>query len=92
MTNQGRFYDRFDAVVLLSAAADVLSDRISNRTTNDYGKSEEEWELVLEHHATIEPLLRASCTHEIDAAQPLAVVVDALAAIATDSVVSSEGG
>lgn len=37
VSNQGRFYDRFDAVVLLSAPADVLLDRISSRATNDYG-------------------------------------------------------
>ena len=47
VSNQGRFYDRFDAVVLLSAPADVLLDRIATRTTNDYGKSLEERELIL---------------------------------------------
>jgi len=34
VSNQGRFYDRFDAVVLLHAPANVLLDRISSRTTN----------------------------------------------------------
>ena len=37
-SNQAKVYDRFDAVVLLSAPADVILDRISHRTTNDYGK------------------------------------------------------
>jgi len=81
VTNQGRFYDRFDAVVLLSAPVDVLLERIATRTTNDYGKSADERELILEHVATVEPLLRATCTHELDAARPLDEVVDALAAI-----------
>jgi hypothetical protein len=71
VSNQGRFYDRFDAVVLLTAPADVLLDRISSRTTNDYGKSLEERELILTHLHEVEPLLRATCTHEIDATQPL---------------------
>src|ERR1700683_4220375 len=31
VSNQGRFYDDFDAVVLLSAPADVLLARIENR-------------------------------------------------------------
>ena len=31
VSNQGRFYDRFDAVVLLSAPAEVLLSRIQNR-------------------------------------------------------------
>src|SRR5205823_2292230 len=38
VSNQGRFYPRFDAVVLLTAPADVLLDRIENRTTNPYGR------------------------------------------------------
>ena len=39
VSNQGRFYARFDAVVLLSAPAEVLMRRIETRTTNDYGKA-----------------------------------------------------
>ena len=42
--NQGKFYDRFDAVVLLSAPAEVILDRIARRTTNDFGKTSEERE------------------------------------------------
>ena len=79
--NQGRFYRDFDAIVLLSAPAEVLLNRIASRTTNDYGKSAEERDLILEHLAEVEPLLRATCTHEIDAAQPLETVVAELAAI-----------
>jgi adenylate kinase family enzyme len=70
VSNQGRFYPRFDAVVLLSAPRDVLLARIANRTTNDYGKTTGERDLILTHLAEVEPLLRAGCTHEIDAAQP----------------------
>ena len=81
VSNQGRFYDRFDAVVLLSAPAEVLFDRIEHRTTNDYGKSTEERDLILTHLAEVEPLLRATCTHEIDASQPIEEVVAELEAI-----------
>ena len=81
VSNQGRFYPRFDAVVLLAAPADVLFDRIERRTTNDYGKSTEERELIRSHIAEVEPLLRATCTHEIDASQPLADVVADLVAV-----------
>src|SRR5438093_5982594 len=38
-TNQSNFYARFDAVVLLSAPADVILDRVARRTTNNYGKT-----------------------------------------------------
>jgi broad-specificity NMP kinase len=81
VSNQGRLYPQFDAVVLLSAPADVLLDRIADRSTNDYGKTEEERDLILEHLETVEPLLRATCTHEIDASQPLEEVVAELARI-----------
>jgi dephospho-CoA kinase len=33
VSNQGRFYPRFDAVVLLSAPAEVLLERLATRTT-----------------------------------------------------------
>jgi len=81
MSNQGKFYDRFEAVVLLSAPAEVILDRIEHRTTNDYGKTPAERELVLHHLASVEPRLRATCTHELDASRPLEDVVDALIAI-----------
>jgi dephospho-CoA kinase len=81
VSNQGRFYSRFDAVVLLSAPAGVLLQRLESRTTNDYGKSSEQRELVLSHLAEVEPLLRASCTHEVDATQPIADVVAQLVEI-----------
>src|SRR6185312_15184571 len=65
VSNQGRFYPQFDAVVLLSAPAEVLLRRIATRTTNDYGKSRDERGLILRHLAEVEPLLRATCTHEV---------------------------
>jgi len=81
VSNQGRFYPDFDAVVLLSAPAEVLLGRIESRTSNDYGKSAHEREQVLRHLAEVEPLLRATCTHEIDATRPIEDVVGELVAI-----------
>jgi shikimate kinase len=78
VSNQGHFYDRFDAIVLLSAPAEVLLGRIASRSTNPYGKVPGEQELILRHLAEVEPLLRRTCTHELDAAEPLATVVDQL--------------
>lgn len=79
--NQGKYYDRFDAIVLLSVPADVILDRIAHRTTNSYGKTPPERRLILDFIATVEPLLRASCTHELDATRPLVEVVADLIAI-----------
>ncbi len=84
-SNQGRFYDRFDAVVLLSAPAAVILDRIAARTTNDFGKGPGERERILGDLEAVEPLLRATCTHELDATRPLAEVVDALVAIGREA-------
>ena len=81
VSNQGRFYDRFDAVVLLSAPAEVIIERIETRTTNRYGTAPGERELILGHLASVEPRLRATCTHEIDATRPLGEIVERLIAI-----------
>jgi len=81
--NQTAFYNRFDAVVLLSAPADVMLDRVARRTTNEYGKTPLERAMILDDLANIEPLLRAGCTHELDASRPLDEVVADLIAIAS---------
>jgi dephospho-CoA kinase len=82
VSNQGRFYPRFDAVVLLSAPADVILERVAMRKTNDFGKTDAERDLITNDLATFEPLLRAGATAEIDTRAPLNEVVDELERIA----------
>lgn len=77
-TNQGRFYPLFDHIVLLSAPAEVLLARIAARTDNPYGKLPAERDAVLRHLTTVEPLLRATATVEIDATAPIERVVQQL--------------
>ena len=84
VSNQSKFYDRFHAVVLLSASPDVLLDRIARRTSNSYGRTQLERAEILADLTEIEPVLRAACTHELDAARPLAEVVADLVAIASN--------
>ncbi|MEU9831147.1 AAA family ATPase [Streptosporangium sp. NPDC048047] len=79
-TNQGRFYPRFDHVVLLSAPAEIMLARIATRTNNPFGKRPEEREAILRDLADVEPLLRATCTAEIDASAPIDRVVQQLEA------------
>lgn len=81
-TNQGKFYRSLDHIVLLSAPGDVLLDRVARRTNNPYGKSAEEQALILRYLREVEPLLRRTCTAEIDATAPLEDVVRRLEAIA----------
>jgi GNAT superfamily N-acetyltransferase/broad-specificity NMP kinase len=83
-TNQSDFYDRFDAIVLLSAPVGVLLDRIAGRTSNPYGKTTLERAEILADVAEVEPLIRKNCTHELDASRPLQEVVAELAAIASN--------
>lgn len=59
VANQGRFYPRFDAVVLLSAPAAVILEHVATRETNDFGKSVAERDRILRDLVTVEPLLRA---------------------------------
>ena len=82
VANQGRFYQRFDAVVLLSAPREVILERVTARTTNDFGKTVEERRKIAEDQAIFEPLLRAGATAEIDTRAPLEEVVDELERIA----------
>ena len=83
--NQSKFYDRFNAVVLLSAPAHVILDRVARRTTNSYGTAPLERAMILDDLATVEPLLREACTHELDASRPLADIVADLTVIASRS-------
>jgi hypothetical protein len=54
-SNQGKFYPRFDRVVLRSAPAEILLERVINRTTNPYGKGEDQRQEILRYLASIEP-------------------------------------
>ena len=85
VSNQGRFYPRFDAVVLLSAPAAVILERVAGRESNAFGKRDGEQKRILDDLASVEPLLRASATTEIDTRAGLGEVVDAVEWIA-DSV------
>ncbi|WP_255252667.1 AAA family ATPase [Curtobacterium sp. 'Ferrero'] len=81
--NQSVFADRFEAVVLFDAPLDTMLDRVAGRTTNPYGKSAVERAMIEADHREVLPLLRASCTHVLDASRPLHDVVADLVAIAS---------
>jgi dephospho-CoA kinase len=76
--NMGPFLPRFDHVILLSAPAAVIIERLSTRTTNTYGKRPEEVARVLDLIETVEPLLRRAAGHEIDTSARLGDVVAAV--------------
>jgi len=74
--NQGLFYSRFHHIVLLSAPAEVLAERLTTRTTNPYGKDPAELAETLEYQKTVEPLLRSAATLEVVTTVPVAQVAD----------------
>ena len=78
--NQVKFYDRFAAVMLLSAPREVLLSRIETRATNPFGKNEVERARILADLQFVEPLLRRSATVEISTDRPLIDVVAAVEA------------
>jgi shikimate kinase len=73
--NMGKFLPQFDQVVLLSAPAEVIVERLSTRTNNPYGKSPDEVARVLGLLETVEPLLRNAAEHEVDTSARLDEVV-----------------
>jgi dephospho-CoA kinase len=80
--NQGKFYPQFDHVILLSAPADLIVERLATRTNNSFGKRPDEIARTLELLETIEPLLRAGADHEIDTSAPLDEVIEEVLRIA----------
>jgi dephospho-CoA kinase len=82
VANQGAFYPRFAAVVLLSAPPEVLLERVASRTTNEFGKRSEQRVRILADLAAVEPRLRARADAEIDTRAPVTEVADRLVRIA----------
>jgi shikimate kinase len=73
--NQSKFYGRFDHVVLLSAPAAVMSDRLRSRVNNPYGQHPQELAEILDFKQTVEPALRRAAGMEIDTTAPVDEVV-----------------
>lgn len=74
--NQGLFYDRFDAIVLLSAPVDVLLERVATRTNNPYGNNAEDRESIRKYVRDVEPLLRRGATLVLDGRLTVAALAD----------------
>ncbi|MEL7435874.1 MAG: AAA family ATPase [Chloroflexota bacterium] len=73
--NQGKFYAQFHKVVLLSAPADVIIERVQKRPNNPYGKTPAEQAEILDYLETVEPLLRKGADVEINTQAPLEEIV-----------------
>jgi adenylate kinase family enzyme len=66
VANQGRFYERFDHVVLLSVPLETMLERVAGRGNNPYGKKPEHRAEIARYVAEVEPLLRLGATLVLD--------------------------
>ena len=89
-SNQGKFRDRFAHIVLLSAPIDVIVERLATRTNNPFGKSDAQRAQVRADTSEVEPRLRRVADLELDTRRPLSDVVQAIVAIAHDSVAAAD--
>jgi shikimate kinase len=85
VANQGAFYDRLAAVVLLSVPIEEALRRIEMRSTNDWGKNAEERAAIERDFAEVEPLLRAGATVVLDGRRPAGETADAIAGLLSSS-------
>lgn len=76
--NQVQFHSQFDHIILLSAPAETLTERLAVRTANPYGKAPEELSRILDDLHNVEPLLRQVADHEVRTTMPLNDVVAAV--------------
>jgi dephospho-CoA kinase len=76
--NQGRFYDRFDEVILLTAPVEVILERIRRRSTNDFGKDPQDLQRILNDVEQVQPLLQRTSTVELDATRTPGELADAV--------------
>lgn len=80
---QARFYPSFRRVILLSAPREVMIERIVSRAGNAFGKEDAEMARILADLDQVEPLLRKSCTDEIQTTAPVESVVNRVIELAT---------
>jgi shikimate kinase len=76
--NMRKFLHHFNHIVLLSAPAAVIIERLHTRTNNTYGKEPDEVARVLSLRQSVEPVLRGLAGYEIDTSAPLDAVVSAV--------------
>lgn len=76
--NLAKFRDQFDTIVLLSAPAAVMVQRLTERESNSYGKHPGEITRSVHFKETIEPRLRLIAHIEIDTSAPIDRVVAAV--------------
>lgn len=73
--NQGAFYPSLTHIILLTASPALITQRLTTRPNNPFGKDPAELARTLALQEEIEPLLRRSATHVINTSVPMDEVV-----------------
>ena len=76
--NQGRFYETFEHVVLVSAPLSVLLGRARSRSNTHYGRTTKQQAEIASYVETVEPLLRHRASIELDGQRPVAELADVI--------------
>ena len=79
--NMRQLFPLIDTVILLSAPVETIMQRLEARSTDGYGKTDEERQKVRELIAKIEPMLRQLASQEIDTRRPVHATVDDILSI-----------
>jgi gluconate kinase len=80
--NERDAWKLFDQVICLVIDDDTVQQRLTTRTTNDFGKSDQELEMILGWNATTESIYRDLDATIVDATVALEQVVDCVLAAA----------
>ncbi|MEX1255117.1 MAG: AAA family ATPase [Dehalococcoidia bacterium] len=80
-SNQVQFYRQFE-IIVLSAPANVIRERLATRTTTPFGERPDELAQVHSDLEHTEPKLRGVAGHETDTTAPLDEIVAAVLRIA----------
>jgi shikimate kinase len=81
-SNQSKFYKFFDCRVLLAAPLEIMLARVAERTSNPYGKTDQQRAEIRWNFEHIEPLLRQSTDLEIDSSKlSVCAIADHLSAL-----------
>lgn len=78
--NEGELHELFKAVFALYVDDDSLKERLTTRTTNDWGKQPHELEQTLRHHHNVYDSYRQLGDFVIDATQSPEKVVEVILA------------
>jgi dephospho-CoA kinase len=86
-SNQRNFYPYFDAKVLFSAPLEVMLERVMTRSSNPYGRSDEDRAAIRQNYKQVQPLLKKSADFEIDSSvMDVNEIADFLVQLASDKI------